>query len=69
MLTERRKELLFRGVRWVDVKRLNKEGYGISLQRTIDGQTYRLGPNSLRFALPIPEDVIAMSGMPQNSYE
>lgn len=68
ILNERRKELLFRGIRWMDIKRLNKEGFNISLERSINGQTYRLEPNSPRFALPIPEDVVAISGIPQNQY-
>lgn len=66
VLMERRKELMMRGLRWMDVKRLNKEGYNISLSRTVHGKIYTLGPNDLRFALPIPEDVIALSGMEQN---
>ncbi len=66
ILVERRKELLFRGLRWMDIKRLNKEGANIGLSRTVHGQTYSLPANDLRFALPIPEDVIAASGMQQN---
>lgn len=66
ILTERRKELLMRGLRWMDIKRLNKEGRGITLTRIVDGETYSLQPNDYRFALPIPEDVIALSGMMQN---
>lgn len=66
ILQERRKELLMRGLRWPDLKRLNKEGAGITLTRTVDGQTYTLPPNDPRYALPIPDDVIAISGMPQN---
>lgn len=67
ILSERRKELIMRGLRWMDIKRLNKGGANISLQRIINGQTYTLPPNDPRFALPIPEDVIAISGMQQNS--
>jgi len=66
VLLERRKELLHRGLRWMDIKRLNKEGRNIILQREFDGKTYTLEPNSPRYALPIPEDVISQSGMPQN---
>lgn len=66
ILTERRKELLMRGLRWMDIKRLNKEGASITLKRTNNGQIYTLPPNDNRFALPIPEDVIAQTGMPQN---
>ncbi len=67
ILKERRKELLMRGLRWVDIKRLNKEGSNITLVRQANGQNYTLPPNDLRYALPIPEDVINLSGMPQNT--
>lgn len=66
VLQERRKELLFRGVRWPDIKRLNKEGANIILKRHINGEEHILPPNDNRYALPIPEDVIELSGMPQN---
>lgn len=66
VLAERRKELLFRGLRWMDLKRYNAEGAGITLQRVIGGQTYTLPPNDLRYALPLPEDLIELTGMPQN---
>jgi len=66
VLMERRKELLMRNLRWQDIKRLNKEGANIALERNINGTLYKLPANDLRFALPLPEDVIAFSGMPQN---
>lgn len=66
ILAERRKELLFRGIRWMDLKRLNKEGKQITLRRSLGEQKYVLPSNDLRYALPIPEDIIEMTGMPQN---
>lgn len=66
ILQERRKELPFRGTRWLDIRRLNKEGADIKLTRTQGGVTYELPPNDLRAVLPIPPDVIALSGMVQN---
>lgn len=66
ILDERRKELLMRGLRWMDIKRLNKEGAGIIMKRVINGATYTLSPNDLKYALPIPEEVINLSGMQQN---
>ncbi len=66
ILMERRKELLYRNWRWMDIKRLNKEGANIVLKRIINNQTYTLMPNDNKYALPIPEQVIALSGMPQN---
>lgn len=64
--TERRKELLFRGLRWSDLKRYNREGANISLSKTITGQLFILPPNDLRYAIAIPEDIVKMTGMPQN---
>lgn len=66
VLAERRKELLFRDLRWMDIKRLNKEGAGISIKRIVNGQTYTLSPGDNRFALPLPTDIIAQTGIPQN---
>lgn len=66
ILKERRKELIDRGLRWMDIKRLNKENANIVLTRKIGGQTYTLQPNANYYALPIPEDVIKASGMQQN---
>lgn len=67
ILDERRKELLFRGLRWIDIKRLNKEGADITLKRVIPtGEVYTLAPNSNYYALPIPRDVIEASGILQN---
>lgn len=67
VLIERRKELIFRGLRWMDLRRLNKEGFGITLKRVIAGQTYTLAPNSSLYTLPIPPDEIALSGIQQNT--
>jgi hypothetical protein len=67
VLLERRKELAFRGLRWTDLRRLNAEGVNtITLTRNLFGQTYTLKPNSDLYTLPIPPDVINLSGMPQN---
>ncbi len=66
ILQERRKELLTRGLRWIDIKRLNKEGYDITPVRIIDNQTYQLAPNSNYYALPLPADVIEEGRIPQN---
>lgn len=65
ILIERRKELLMRGLRWIDIKRLNKEGANINLKRVVD-QTFTLAPNDKRFALPLPDDIIEITGIPQN---
>lgn len=66
ILTERKKELLFRGARWGDIKRMNRDGAGITLQRNVMGKTYSLPPNDFRTAIAIPEDVIALGSLEQN---
>jgi len=66
VLDERRKELVMRGLRWMDLKRLNAEGANILVSRGFNGQTVSLLPNDPRYALPIPEDIIQLSGIPQN---
>lgn len=66
ILAERRKELVMRGLRWMDIKRSNKEGMNIIIKRFTLGQIYSLEPNSIRYALTIPDDVISISGMKQN---
>ena len=66
ILVERRKELAFRGIRWSDLRRLNKEGWNITLTRNLNGVMYTLPPNSELYTLPIPPDVINSSGIIQN---
>jgi hypothetical protein len=66
ILTERRKELIYRSLRWTDLRRLNKEGYNITLTRILNGQVYTLPPNDPKYTLPIPPDVIQLSGIQQN---
>ncbi len=69
ILEERRKELVGRGLRWGDIKRLNVDPlYGdITLQRMVDGQPKLLPPNDSRFVFPIPDDEIRLSGIEQNA--
>lgn len=66
ILTERRKELINRGLRWIDIKRLNKEGANIILTRKMKQQIYTLQPNANYYALPLPDDIIKSTGMQQN---
>jgi len=66
ILRERRKELIFRGLRWMDIKRLNLEGANIVQRRFLAGKEYRLEPNANRYALPLPDDIIRLTGMEQN---
>lgn len=71
VLTERRKEMLFRGQRWPDLKRLNRDPRFVkTLYRKVEGQEllYELPPNDLRYVMPIPQSVIDLTGMQQNHW-
>lgn len=60
VLKERRKELLMRGLRWMDIKRLNRDGANISLMRTLGTKTYSLPANDPKYAIALPEIVIEL---------
>lgn len=71
ILAERRKELLMRGLRWSDLRRLNKDPrFQKNLTRTITvngvTNTYTLPPNDLRYVLLVPDEVITNSNLEQN---
>lgn len=67
ILKERRKELLFRGRRWSDLKRLNLDDrFKKTLSRVVDNTVYKIEPNSTKYAFRIPQSVIDQTGMPQN---
>jgi len=67
ILQERRKELLLRGIRWSDLRRLNLSSpTAVTLTKAFNGQSYSLPPNDIRYVLPIPPDEIQISGIQQN---
>jgi hypothetical protein len=67
ILQERRKELLLRGIRRTDLRRLNKEAaYATTLTRIVDNQTYTLPPNDTRYTMPIPVAIVQLTGIEQN---
>jgi len=68
ILTERRKELLFYGSsRWEDLRRLNREpAFAKTLTRVVNGQIYTLPPGDNRYTMPIPDNEINISRIPQN---
>lgn len=67
-LTERRKELTGRNIRWFDIRRLNAEGkYPVTLVRMENGETFKLPTHDPRFTFLIPPEVILSSGITQNS--
>ncbi|MBB6128612.1 RagB/SusD family nutrient uptake outer membrane protein [Mucilaginibacter lappiensis] len=68
ILQERRKELIYRGLRWTDLRRLNQDSrFAAILQRNLNGIIYTLPPNDPKYVLPIPDLVIQLSGIEQNS--
>jgi len=67
ILIERRKELVMTGLRWGDLRRLNKDvRFAVTLTRVVNGITYTLPPNDPRYAMPIPDPEIQLSGIQQN---
>lgn len=67
VLLERRKELVFRGLRWGDLRRLNQDADRAETLRRIIGDTeYRLSPHSPNYAFPIPINEVLMNNLFQN---
>lgn len=67
ILLERRKELVCRGVRWSDLRRLNKDPrFQVTLTRNLGGTIYTLAPNDPRYTFLIPPDEIIRAGLEQN---
>lgn len=67
VLKERRKELLFRGLRWTDLRRLNLDPTTArTLKRELDGKIYTIDPNSPNYVYPFPDNVIQLAGLIQN---
>lgn len=67
ILAERRKELVMRDTRWMDLKRLNLEDqWQTTIKRVVDGVEYTLPPNDLRYNIQIPMSVIELSGIQPN---
>lgn len=67
IIMERRKELVSRGTRWMDLRRLNQnKPYEKTLERKLNGQTLSLLPQSPKYTFPIPQNEIDGSGIEQN---
>ncbi|MBL1407644.1 RagB/SusD family nutrient uptake outer membrane protein [Sphingobacterium faecale] len=71
ILLERRKELIFRGIRWMDLRRLNAyPEHAITLEREITrnsiAETIRLEPNSLEYTYLIPIEAVKFGHYEQN---
>ncbi|TYR36167.1 RagB/SusD family nutrient uptake outer membrane protein [Sphingobacterium phlebotomi] len=63
VLNERKLQLFFRGNRFSDVKRYNKEGRGIVLRRVVNGQEIILEPNDPGYIWSIPKRVKDLAGL------
>jgi hypothetical protein len=67
ILQERRKELLLRGLRWIDLRRLNQDSnYAITLHRNVNGSSFTLLPQSTRYVFEIDQNAVNISGLVQN---
>lgn len=60
ILNERRREGILKGIRWFDLKRLNKDPRFVkTITHTLSGKTYTLTPDDNHYVLPIPLNVIS----------
>ncbi|MFC6100326.1 RagB/SusD family nutrient uptake outer membrane protein [Olivibacter domesticus] len=67
ILNERRKELCFRGLRWADLRRLNRDSHFAKIiTRYLGADTYDLLPNDIRYILPIDDNEILLTSIQQN---
>lgn len=67
VLSERRKELVYRGRRWHDLKRFGKDpSLAKPLRRVLNGIEYVLPINSPKWIWPIPPDAISQGNYIQN---
>lgn len=67
VLMERQRQLIFRGLRWMDLRRLNRDPrFAKTLRKQIDGKIYELEPNSKLYIWPIPDDAVVHGGLEQN---
>ena len=67
ILGEKRKELVSRGTRWADLKRLNKNSlFADTIKRLINKQLYVLAPGDKKYTFPIPEQEIKLGNLEQN---
>jgi tetratricopeptide (TPR) repeat protein len=64
VILERRKELVFRGVRWLDLRRLNQDlKFAIYIDRKWNEMDIVLEPNSASYTFPIPPREINLNDL------
>jgi len=67
VLVERRKDLLFRTLRWTDLRRLNLEAeHRQEIRRNLNGTIYKLEPGSARYVFQIDQNAVEIGGLIQN---
>lgn len=67
VLTERRKELVGRGMRWRELRRLNlEERFAVTLAKSYNNENITLLPNAIRYIFPIPDAEVSLMGLVQN---
>jgi len=67
ILAERRKELVFRSIRWTDLRRLNKDSETAqTLYRNINGKLSRLEPGAVRYTYQLDQNAVRIGGLEQN---
>jgi len=67
ILEERRKELVMRNIRWMDLRRLNQElVYQKEITRVLNGKEYKLTPDDKRYAFLIPFEIMGHANLEQN---
>ncbi len=67
IIAERQRQLVLRGTRWEDIRRLNKEErFAKALTRILGDRTYTLEPGSKSYVWPIPLEAVQVGGYEQN---
>ncbi|MXV50354.1 RagB/SusD family nutrient uptake outer membrane protein [Pedobacter sp. HMF7647] len=67
VMSERRKELINRGIRWTDLRRYNLEkDFAVTLRRMTAGAEYTLPPDDPRYVFPIPPAELQQNNLEQN---
>ncbi|WP_165384749.1 RagB/SusD family nutrient uptake outer membrane protein [Sphingobacterium corticibacterium] len=68
ILLERRRELVFRGVRWEDIRRLNKEmRFPVTIVKTFLDEKIEIFPGDSRYVFPLPDNAVDLGGLEQNN--